>query len=94
MRIDNNLCQRILIDVEADPMGGTGQFLNLSVDGYDDTTIAHHVKYLWDAKLVTGVDVTHHGSPYAEIRVQDLTPKGRAFLDEREPERAPKKFGF
>jgi len=94
MRIDPALCQKILIAVETDPKAGSGQFLSLPIDGYTEEQIAHHIKYLWDTKLVTGQELTHLTSAYPEIAVQDITPAGRAYLDEREPEPPRKRIGF
>ncbi len=85
MRIDPALCQKILIAVEADPMAGTGQFIRPSIEGYDQTTVAQHVKYLCESDLVTGQDVTHMNSPYPEIMVKDITAAGRRYLHDREP---------
>jgi hypothetical protein len=82
MRIDHGLCQKILVAVENDPEAGTGQFLKIPLFNNDPSTIAHHVKYLWDAKLITGQDVGHLTSPYPEIAVQDLTPAGHRHLAE------------
>jgi hypothetical protein len=64
------------------------------MDGYGQTEIAHHIKYLWDEKLVTGSDATHLQSPYPEILILDITPDGRRFLDEGEPEAPRKQIGF
>ena len=94
MRIDPAVCQKILIAVEGDPRAGSGQFLDILVDGCELNEIAHHVKYLWDSKLIMGVDVTHLTSPYPEIAVQDITPAGRSYLDEKEPEHPRRKIGF
>lgn len=94
MRIDPAVCQKILIAVEADAIAGTGQFIRPKIDGYDQATVAHHVKYLFEEKLVTGVNATNQQSPYPEIMVQDITPAGRAYLDEREPEPPRRNFGF
>jgi hypothetical protein len=44
--------------------------------------------------MVRGSDVTNQLSPYAEIMVTDITPAGRKFLDEREPEQPRRKMGF
>jgi len=95
MRIDPVLCQELLIAVENDPNAGSGQSLSISVDGYDAKTVAHHVKYLWDEELITGSDeATHLQSPFPEILVFDITPDGRRFLDEREPESPRRRIGF
>lgn len=94
MRIDPVLCQKILIAIESDPKAGSGQSLSPSVDGYEIEQIAHHVKYLWDESLITGDEATHLQSPYPEILVFDITPDGRRFLDEREPEPPRKRIGF
>jgi hypothetical protein len=59
MRIDPVLCQKILISVESDPNAGSGQSLSISVDGYDEKTIAHHVKYLFDEGPIMGGEATH-----------------------------------
>ena len=83
MRIDPALSQRILVAIEDDPKAGSGQFLSFSIDGYTDEQIAHHIKYLWDSKLVRGQELTNMTSPYPEIAVQDITPRGRAYLEER-----------
>src|SRR5947209_5844994 len=94
MRIDPALCEKILIAVEGHPMAGTGQFIRPNIDGYDQTTVAHHVKYLWDCELVTGQDVTKMQSPHPEIMIRDITPTGRAYLDDREPEPPRRNIGF
>jgi hypothetical protein len=95
MRIDLILCKSILIAIEKDPNAGSGQFLNLSVDGYDANAIAQHVKYLWETKMISGVDVTHMQSPcIPEIAVTDITAAGRAYLDETEPEAPRNRMGF
>ncbi len=95
MRIDPVLCQKILIAVENDPDAGSGQFLNITVDGYDANAIANHVKYLWETEMISGVEVTHLQSPCTpEIAVTDITPAGRSFLDEREPDPPRRKIGF
>jgi hypothetical protein len=94
MRIDPVLCQKILVAVESDTEAGSGQFLRIAVDGYDEKTIAHHIKYLWDEGLIEGTDCTHLTSPYPEIMPLDITPAGRGYLDEREPEPPKNKIGF
>jgi hypothetical protein len=94
MRIDPELCQRILVAVESDPNAGSGQFVRIAVEGYDDATIAHHLKYLLDEELITGDEATHLQSPYPEILVSNITPAGRRYLDEREPESPRRKIGF
>ena len=95
MRIDPTLCQEILIAVESDPNAGSGQFLNITVDGYDANVIAQHVKYLWETEMLSGVDVTHLQSPCVpEIAVTDITSAGRQFLDEKEPEPPRNRIGF
>jgi hypothetical protein len=88
------LCQNLLAAIESDPAAGSGQPVNVLVDGYDEKTIAHHVKYLWDERMITGSDVSHLTSPYPKIMVTDITPAGRRFLDEREPEAPRGKMGF
>jgi hypothetical protein len=94
MRIDPLVCQKLLIAIEGDEDAGSGKSLKISVDGYDEKTIGHHVKYLFDEGFITGIDVTHNASPYTEILVTDITPAGRRFLDEREPEAPRSKIGF
>lgn len=95
MRIDPVLCKNILIAVENHPSAGSGQFLSFSVDGYDTTAIAQHIKYLWETKMISGVDVTHMQSPCVpEIAVTDITAAGRAYLDQTEPEAPRNKIGF
>jgi len=95
MRIDPTLCQKILIAVESDANAGSGQFLNITVDGYDANVIAQHVKYLWETEMLSGVDVTHMQSPCVpEIAATDITSAGRQFLDEREPEPPRNRIGF
>ena len=95
MRIDHVLCQKILIAIEEDERAGSGEFLRLPIEGYDQKQLNHHVKYLWDGKLIEGVDVTHMQSPYPEIMPQDITPAGRNFIDSLVPESEPKKVaGF
>ena len=66
MRIDPILCKNILNAVENHPNAGSGQFLNLSVDGYDEHAVVHHIKYLWETKMISGIDVAttdHHACP-------------------------------
>jgi hypothetical protein len=94
MRIDPALCRTILIAVEGDPKAGSGHFLTITVDGYDEKTIAHHVKHLFDEGLILGQDVGHLNSPYPEIRIQDITPEGRNSLDKSEPAAPHSKIGF
>ena len=94
MRIDPELCRRILIAIEGDENAGSGRLLKIVVDGYEERTIAHHVKYLWDEKLITGDEMTNLSSPYAEIAVKDITPVGRRFLDQSESEAPRRKIGF
>ena len=94
MRIDPELCRAILIAVEGDPEEGTGKGVRVNLDGYERDVIAHHVKYLWDQKLLAGHDVTNLQSPYPEILITAITPKGRHYLDETEPERPKRKIGF
>jgi len=94
MRIDPLLCQKILIAVESDENAGSGQFIRPSIEGHEPKEIAHHIKYLWDEKLVEGQDCTNLQSLYPEIMIQDITPAGRKFLDDREPEPPKRKIGF
>jgi hypothetical protein len=95
MRIDPLLCQKILVAVESHPDAGSGQFLPISVDGYEAKEIAQHIKYLWETKMVSGIDVTHMQSPCVpEIAVMDITPAGRQLLDDKEPEPPRGKIGF
>jgi hypothetical protein len=95
MRVDPILCKHILVAVENHPNAGSGQFLNLSVDGYDANAVAQHIKYLWETKMISGVDVTHMQSPCVpEIAVTDITAAGRAYLDQTEPDSPRNKIGF
>ena len=94
MRIDPDLCRAILVAVEMDPGAGSGQGLNIAVAGFGPDVIAHHVKYLWDEELVKGIEATNLQSPYPEIMVLDITPKGRHYLDETEPGAPKRKMGF
>jgi hypothetical protein len=95
MRIDPVLSKKILIAIENHPNAGCGQFLNLSVEDYDAEAIAQHIKYLWETKMISGVDVTHMQSPCVpEIAVTDITAAGRAYLDQTEPEAPRNKIGF
>lgn len=95
MRIDPTLCKKILIAVESHPDAGSGQLLSISVKGYDANTIAQHVKYLWEKKLISGLDVTYQQSPCVpEIAVTDITAAGRELLDESEPKPPRNKIGF
>jgi hypothetical protein len=94
MRIDPAVCHKILVAIEGDPNAGSGQFLRIEVEGYDATTVAHHIKDLWDSELLEGRDVTNMQSRYPEIMVQDITPSGRAYLDEREPDPPRRRMGF
>ena len=87
MRIDAALCEKILLAIEGNPNAGAGQLLSLTIDGYEQSTIAHHVKHLFDDGMVRGDVATKLQSPFPEILVFDLTPDGRRFLEEREPER-------
>ena len=50
MRIDRQLCQKILIAVEDNPAAGSGQFVRVSIDGYEPNEIAHHIKYLFGTR--------------------------------------------
>ena len=85
----------ILVAIEGHPNAGSGQFLSISVEGYEPIAIAHHIKYLWEKKLVSGVDVTHMQSPcIPEIAVTDITASGRDLLDKNEPEPPRRKIGF
>ena len=88
------MCQKLLIAIESDENAGSGKTLEISVEGHDAKEIAHHIKYLYDEQLVTGIDVTHMASPYAEILITDITPAGRKFLDDREPEPPKRRIGF
>jgi hypothetical protein len=95
MRIDPVLCKQILIAVENHPDAGSGQFLDLAINGYDSDVIAHHVKYLWETKMISGEDITHMQSPCVpEIAVTDLTADGRAYLDQAELDAPRNKMGF
>ena len=95
MRIDPVLCKQILIAVENHPNAGSVQFLDLSIEGSDASAVAQHIKYLWETKMISGVDVTHQQSPCVpEIAVTDITAAGRAYLDQTEPEAPRKKKGF
>jgi hypothetical protein len=70
-------------------------FRQISLDGYDDSVVAQHIKYLWQSKLVSSVYVTHMQSPCVpEIAATDITPGGRAYLDANEPEPPRNKMGF
>jgi hypothetical protein len=72
----------------------SGQFLRISVEGHDEKEIAHHIKYLWDKRMIRGDDCTHLTSPYPEVQVVDITPAGHRFLDERELEPPSRRIGF
>ena len=97
MRIDPALCRAILVKIEGDPKAGSGQGLQIAIDNYDQNVVGQHIAYLYDEKLIDGIDVTHMQSPYKEILIRDITPKGRKYLDETEPppQGPPKrKIGF
>jgi hypothetical protein len=94
MRIDPDLCRTILVAVEGDPNAGNGRGVAIAVDSYERDVIAHHIKYLWDEDLVKGIEATNLQSPYPEILVTDITPKGRHYLDETEPDEPKRKIGF
>ena len=94
IRIDPALCRAILVAIESDPKAGSGQGLQIVIDGYDWSTIGQHVAYLWDEELIDGIDATNMQSPHKEILVRDITPNGRKYLDETEPEPPKRKIGF
>jgi hypothetical protein len=94
MRIDPAVCERILIAVESDPQAGTGQAISIVVEGSEWKIIAHHTKYLIDVGMLEGVKVTNFQSAFPEFILTDITPQGRAYLDEREPETSRRKIGF
>jgi hypothetical protein len=95
MRIDPILCKQILIAVENHPNAGSGQILDLSIEGYDASAVAQHIKYLWETKMISGVDVTHQLSPCVpEISATDITAVGREYLDQTEPEAPRNRIGF
>ena len=94
MRIDPELCRAILIAIESDPNAGSGQGLQIAIDGCDWSTFGQHIAYLWDEKLIDGINVTHMQSPHKEILVRDITPKGRKYLDETEPQPHKRRIGF
>jgi hypothetical protein len=87
MKIDPALCRQILAAIEVDPNAGGGQILDTSTDGYDEKTIAYHVKYLWETHMISGVEITCTTSPCVpEIGATDITPAGRSFLNHVEGE--------
>ncbi len=95
MRIDPAICQKILIAVESDDKAGTGHGVTVELEGIEPNVVAHHVKYLVDREMLKAIETTDHQSTYPEFIVTDITPEGRAYLDEREPEQGvKKKFGF
>ena len=94
MRIDPELCRVILIAIESDPKAGSGQGLQIAIDGFEWSTIGQHIAYLWGEKLIDGINVTHMQSPHKEILVRDITQKGRKYLDETEPELPKRRIGF
>lgn len=94
MRMNPELLEKILIAVESDPNAGSGQSVSIAVEGYRRDVIAHHVKYLVETDMLRAQETTHLTSPYPEFLVFDITPAGRAFLDEREPEPPKRSIGF
>jgi len=94
MRIDPVLCQKILIAVESHADAGSGQFIRISVDGYDEKTIAHHVKHLFDEGLITGDENKFLNTPFPQTLILDISPDGRRHLDQMEPDKPRNKIGF
>jgi hypothetical protein len=94
MRIDPAVCEKILIAVESDPQAGTGQGVRIAVEDSEPKLIAHHISYLIDVGMLKGIKLTNFQSPCPEFTVTDITPQGRAYLDEREPEVPRRKIGF
>ncbi|MGA2183968.1 MAG: DUF2513 domain-containing protein [Bryobacteraceae bacterium] len=94
MTIDKVLCHKILIEVRKNPNAGSGQFFEISVDGYNERTTADHIKYLFDKGLIKGEDNRPLASLLPRILIQDITPDGCRFLDEMEPEPPRRKIGF
>jgi hypothetical protein len=84
MRIDEKLKRKILVEIESDRKAGTGQGLDISVKGYDDETVAQHIKYLWDDGLIKGIDGRTQEAPN-NIIVQAISPEGRRYLNATEP---------
>jgi hypothetical protein len=55
MKLDKDLVRSILLAVE-DKDGDPSLPMILNIDGYDHTTVAHHVRLLSDAGFLVAID--------------------------------------
>jgi hypothetical protein len=78
MKRDLKLVRLILLDVEATP---PGQVIDgFTQEGYDERTIAEHVRLLIDANFLEGQVVQQFGTSAHEYAVTGLTWQGHEFL--------------
>lgn len=78
MKRDLKLVRMILLDVEATAPGEVIQ--GFTEEGYDERTIAEHVRLLIDADLLEGEIVRQFGTSAHGYAVTGLTWQGHEFL--------------
>lgn len=90
MTRDMNLIRELLLAIERFP---TGYGAELEIEGHSETEIGYHLKLLWEAKFIEGIDVTTMGDDGPRVLPQRLTWEGHDFLDAIRDDRVWKKVG-
>jgi hypothetical protein len=78
MQRDMDLVRRILLNLEQETPE-TRRSMQLEIDGYDNTTVGHHVYLMEQAGLVRAFEATAFGEPPSAIPLE-LTWAGHDYL--------------
>ncbi len=84
MKRDMDLIRGILLKIEDEDKGG-GQWVACHIDGYDNSTVIHHLFLLFNEGYIEGNDLSSLAG--RDFGPRQLTWKGHDFLDAiRDPE--------
>lgn len=80
MKRDMDLVRQLLLAVETAEV--TSQLANPVIEGYDQTTVDHHVFLMWEAGLVEAIDTnTMSSGPHKRAAARRLTWQGHDALE-------------
>ena len=81
MKRDMDLLRKILLAIEEQYKPGDGSIRDLTLDGYDQNTIAEHCSLLYQQGLITRYDPSWCDDKIAIFFVGNLTSTGYDFLE-------------
>lgn len=78
MKRDFNVIRQIMMEIEK--CGDSTGLGELEIPDLDTATITYHLRLLYQAGLVQGIDVSNHSTPFNLLNM-NLTWEGHDFLD-------------